>query len=304
MEVVELARIVLTLLSFVGIGWLTRRFGVLSAGDARPLHSLIVYVALPAMIFQAVHPAPLSGELVLITLVAWVIFAVSAAGAWALSRAMNMPRRLAGAFILAASLGNTSYLGYPVAHALFGNEGLVRAIFYDVTGTVAAMLIVGMLIAQRFGERVGPELNPLAEVVRFPAVIALVAGFALHPFAIPEVVSSGLDALAKVVAPLIMISVGLTLEVKQIRNYPAALGALAVVKLLLGPLLALMIGTLVLDDPATIRLVVLQAGMPTMMLTAVVGARFRLDTEFIASAIVVTMMASVLALPLMQLVLG
>ena len=36
---------------------------------------------------------------------------------------------------------------------------------------------------------------------------------------------------------------------------------------------------------------VLQAGMPTMMLTLVIGARFELDTDFIASAILVTTVA-------------
>jgi predicted permease len=46
---------------------------------------------------------------------------------------------------------------------------------------------------------------------------------------------------------------------------------------------------------------VLQAGMPSMMLTLVVGERFGLDTDFIASAIFVTTAASAVALPLVQL---
>ena len=53
-------------------------------------------------------------------------------------------------------------------------------------------------------------------------------------------------------------------------------------------------------DSASLRLVVLQAGMPAMMLTLVVGARFELDTDFIASAIFVTTVASALSIPLMQ----
>lgn len=304
MDVAELARIVLTLLAMVGVGWLLRAFGVLSAADARPIHALIVYVGLPALIFRAIHPASLDIEYAVVALVAWVVFAVTAAIAWALARLMHLPRPVAGGFILAASLGNTGYIGYPVSRALLGDEGLVRAIFYDAFGTVGALLVVGLLIAQRYGERTGPRVNPLREIVRFPAMIALAAAFVLRPLPIPEVVSSGLDALASLVVPLIMLSVGLTLEVRRLADRPAALGSLGAVRLLLAPLVALAVGGLVLDDPAAVRLVVLEAGMPTMMLTIVIGARFGLDTEFLASAVVLTTVASVVTIPLMQLLVG
>jgi malate permease and related proteins len=180
----------------------------------------------------------------------------------------------------------------------------VRAIFYDAFGTVGALLVVGLLIAQRYGEHAGPRVNPLKEIVRFPAMIALAAAFLLRPLPIPEVVSSGLDSLASLVVPLIMLSVGLTLEVRRLADRPAALGSLGAVRLLLAPLVALAFGGLVLDDPAAVRLVVLEAGMPTMMLTIVIGARFGLDTEFLASAVVLTTIASVVTIPLMQLLVG
>jgi malate permease and related proteins len=302
MDAAELARIVLTLLALVGVGWVLRATGVLSPDDARPIHTVIIYVGLPALIFRAVHPATLDPELAVIAVIAWAVFAVSAAVAWLVARAMRLPRRVAGGFILAASLGNTGYIGYPVSQAILGDEGLVRAIFYDAFGTVAALLVVGLLIAQRYGDRVGPHVNPLREIMRFPAVLALFAAFALRPFPIPEVVGSGLDALASLVVPLIMLSVGLSLEVRRLADRPLALGALAAVRLLFAPLVALAIGGLLLDDPAAVRLVALEAGMPAMMLSIVVGARFGLDTEFLAAAVVLTTMASVVTIPLVQLI--
>ena len=67
------------------------------------------------------------------------------------------------------------------------------------------------------------------------------------------------------------------------------------------PAIALAVGGVLLDDPAAVQLVVLQAGMPTMMLSIVIGARFGLDTEFLATAVVLTTAASVLTIPVMQL---
>lgn len=304
MDVAELARIVLTLLAMVGVGWLLRVTRVLSADDARPIHAVIIYVGLPALIFRAVHPAPLGSELAVIAGVAWAVFAVTASVAWLLARILRLPRRVAGGFILAASLGNTGYIGYPVSQAILGDEGLVRAIFYDSFGTVGALLVVGLLIAQRYGDRVGPRINVLHEIARFPAVLALLAALALRPLPVPEVVSSGLDALASLVVPLIMLSVGLSLEVRRLGDRPLALGMLGAVRLLLAPLAALAIGGFVLDDPAAVRLVALEAGMPAMMLSIVIGARFGLDTEFLAAAVVLTTMASVATIPLVQIIAG
>ncbi|MDF1543375.1 MAG: AEC family transporter [Anaerosomatales bacterium] len=304
MDVAELARIVLTLLAMVGVGVLLRAAGVLSADDARPVHAIIIYVGLPALIFQAVHPATLEPELGIIAVVAWVVFGITATVAWALARALRLPRRVAGGFILVASLGNTGYIGYPVSRALLGDEGLVRAIFYDSFGTVGVLLVVGLLIAQRYGDRVGQHISVVREILRFPAVLALFAALVLKPVPIPEMVSSGLDSLASLVVPLIMLSVGLSLEVRRVAERPLALGVLGAVRLLLAPLVAVAVAGVLLDDPAAVRLVALEAGMPAMMLSIVVGARFGLDTEFLASAVVLTTVASVITIPLVQLIAG
>ncbi|HET6497911.1 MAG TPA: AEC family transporter [Coriobacteriia bacterium] len=304
MDAAELARIVGTLLAFVGIGWLLRTTGILTAEDARPIHAVIVYVGLPALIFQAIHPARLEPALAAVVMVAWTVFAVTAAVAWVCARLLRLPRPVAGGFILASSLGNTGYIGYPVATAFLGEEGLVRAIFYDVFGTVGALLVAGLFIAARFGGHPGRGASPLREALRFPAVVALVVALLARPVAIPETVSAGLDALASLVVPLIMLSVGLMFEVKKVANRPAALGALTVIRLGFAPAVAVLAGGVALGEAEAMRLVVLQAGMPAMMLSIVIGGRFGLDTEFLASAVVLTTALSIITIPLMQLIVG
>jgi len=301
MDVGSLARTILGFVAIVAIGWGLKRVGLLRAEDSRPINNIIVYVALPALIFQAVHPARLEPNLALIAALAWAVFVASAALAWAACRFLGVSRPVAGGFILAAALGNTGYIGYPVALAVLGDRGLVRAIFYDVFGTVAALLFVGLFVAQRLGSS-DERVNPFREAVLFPAVLALFAALALRSVAIPDVVSSGLDSLASLVVPLIMISVGLSLRFGSVRDHAVPLAALVAIRLVVAPLVALGVGTVVLDDPDAVRLVVLQAGMPAMMLTLVIGARFKLDTDFIASAILVTTVLSVVTIPLMQLV--
>ena len=78
------------------------------------------------------------------------------------------------------------------------------------------------------------------------------------------------------------------------------MGAAAAIKLLLLPVLAVGVAT-IMRDRSILHLLALQAGMPSMMLSLVVGERFKLDTTFIAAAILLTTVACLVTIPLVQL---
>jgi malate permease and related proteins len=297
-----LASTILTFVAIVGVGALLRATGVLRREDAGPINRVIIYAGLPAYIFKAVHGAALRPDLLGVVAVAWAVFAVMLGIGWAAARAMKLPNELAGGFIIAVALGNTGYIGYPITAALLGNGRLPEAIFYDVFGTVCGLALVGLLVAQHFGTNEEARINPVREIFTFPAVIALIAALVLRAVTIPEPVMNGLALVASMVAPLIMISVGLSLRASTLGERAGSLAIVTVLRLVVAPVLALALGALVLGSGPALRVTVLEAGMPAMMLTYVVGERFGLDTDFIASAIFVTTAASALTLPLMQLV--
>jgi malate permease and related proteins len=301
MTATALATTILTFTAIVAVGAALRATGVLRREDSRPINALIIYVGLPAFIFRAVHGAELRPNLWGVIAVSWIVFAVMAGLAWLVARALKLSRPMAGAFIIATALGNTGYIGYPITQALLGGDALPEAIFSDVFGTVGALVFVGLLIAQRFGDNDEAHVNPLRELLTFPAVIALAAALILRPFPIPDLVSSGLGLLASMVAPLIMLSVGLSLRFSTLGRVAGPLSVLSLLRLVVAPAIALGVGTVLLGAGIPLRVAVLQAGMPSMMLTLVVGERFGLDTDFIASAIFVTTAASAVALPLVQL---
>ena len=302
MTATALATTILTFTAIVAVGAVLRLTGVLSREDARPINAIIIYAALPAFIFRSVYGAELRQELLGVVAVAWGVFAVMAGLAWIAARALKLPRPTAGGFIIVTALGNTGYIGYPVTQALFGATALPEAVFYDVFGTVGALVFVGLLVAQRYGDNDEAHVNPLRELVTFPAVIALAVALLLRSVPIPELVSSGLGLLANMVAPLIMLSVGMSLRFSTLGRAAGPLAVVSVLRLIVAPAIALGLGMLLLGSGVPLRLAVLQAGMPSMMLTLVVGERFGLDSDFIASAIFVTTALSAVALPLGQLV--
>lgn len=293
------------ILLFVGIGVALRLFGVLHRDEGRTLNSVIVYVALPALIFTSVAKAPLSFELLRAAGVAWAVSLVALSVAWEIAHVLGLPPRTAGAFVLVAALGNTGYLGYPVVRALLGDSALPAAVFYDVFGTVAVLFTLGIAVAARYGEHEG-RVNVLWELLTFPAMIALLVALAYRFIPLPVAVSTAVMDWAGVAAsmtvPLIMVSLGVSIEFAAIRGQWAPLGAAAGIKLLLAPALAVAVAV-VAKDTSGMRLLALQAGMPSVMLSLVVGQRFKLDTGFIAAAILVTTIGCLVTIPLVQLLL-
>jgi len=298
-----LVGVIAGLLALVGVGVVLRVTGLLSAEDSRPLNTMLMYVALPALIFSSVHRAALDPKLAMLPLVGWAVALIGLAIGWVLARLLKLEGPIAGAFIMASVFGNTGYMGYPVAMALMGDAGLVRAIFSDVFGNTAAVISIGTLVAGYYGAG-DVKVNPLKEIVTFPPFIALAAALALHAVPIPELVTSWLDALGSVVIPVIMISVGLSLKPRKLKGHLSLASIVVGTKLVVLPLIALGIGSLVLDDPESLRVAVIEAGVPTMMLLVIMGQRYKLDSDFITSVILLTMVGAVVTIPVLQLLLG
>jgi predicted permease len=297
--IATLAASIAKILALVGIGMALRLTGLLRREDVRVVNALIVYVALPALIFNAIWPAPLTWELARVAGIAWGATLAGLGAAWLVARMLRLPPATAGSFILVSALGNTAYIGYALVTTVLGDGALPRAVFYDIFGTVAALLTAGVIVASHYGEHSEGRVDPVREFLTFPAVIALLLALALKPVPIPAAVMAWLDVPAKMTVPLVMISVGLTLEWSAAKEKTGALAAVAGLKLLLLPAVAAGIA-LAIRDTGSLRLVTLQAGMPSMMLTLVIGERFRLDTRFMAAAILVTTVACAVTVPVVQ----
>lgn len=294
------ATTILTLAAIVCAGALLRAARLVRDGDQHVLNAVIIYIGLPAFIFRAVHKATLAPDLWRSVLVAWLVFGVLLGLALFAARALRLEPTRAGAFALAASLGNTGYIGYPVTLALLGSTALPYALFYDVFGTVFALVLIGMPLAARFGADSRVPRNVLRELATFPAVPALLVGLAMRGVQIWTPVSHGLELLANLVTPLVMLSVGIALKPALVAKSARPLALVGALKLLVGPLLAIGASALLMRAPGS-GATVLEAGMPTMMLTYVVGERYGLDTDFIAAAIFVTTVASAITIPVVHL---
>lgn len=306
-----------SVLVLIALGVLLRRVGLLEQSDNESLNKLIVYLALPALVFSGVHGARMSPRLLVITLVAWATFLVCLGVAWAVGRGLKLPPATLGGFLLVTAIGNTGYLGFPLVIAFLGKQELVKAFFYDLFGTALMILTVGVAISKHYGspgDEAGPATSPLREILTFPPIVALAVGFVLRPVAVPPFVMQGIEHLADLTVPLVMLTIGVSLEVKAFKDHPRPLVATTIIKLALAPavawglwmalgaagLLGSPAAAYTLADAASLAVVVLEASMPAAMLSYALGLKYRLDVRFIPSAIVLTTLASLATVPLWQ----
>ena len=98
---------------------------------------------------------------------------------------------------------------------------------------------------------------------------------------------------------MMVFTVGLALDFRDLRRLPIAVPALAL-KLFLAPVLAWLIARAAGISREALQAVVIEGAMPVMVLSLVIADEFELDVPLAATCITVSTVASFFTMPLMM----
>ena len=124
------------------LGTLLRFFGILTRIHATRLASVVFSVSLPATILVSLDRVIFAPTAWKLPLAACLISLPLLCCSWLLARLLHLPRPTQGGFLLATGSINSVYFGYPVALAMFGQEGLARAILFDLGQTTLTLTVL------------------------------------------------------------------------------------------------------------------------------------------------------------------
>lgn len=291
----------LALFAVLGVGVLLRALGRGGQADAAVLQRLVIDVTTPALIVSVLRRSGLGhGAWGAVAASSIALFACALAGV-AVARALGLPRAAQGAAGVVGSFSNTGFLGIPVVLALYGDAGGAAgtAILVDSIVTTLLLWTFGVALVARMGGGGGVDARGLRTVLLHPSVLSIAVGLALHtlPIPLPAWVERALDALGSATPTLVFLALGLSLDLRSLRGRVRPLAAVAAVKLLLSPAVALAAAlALGLKRPAS-EVAVLQSAMPTSMVSVIVAARYGCDGEFAAATAVVTTLGALATLP-------
>jgi len=289
------------LIIIFGVIWRYLKPGGLDAKTLRKaLTDTVYYLLLPALVLSILWKVELNIDSIrIVILAASGVFAGYFLGRLS-CHWCKLPPAATGAALLAAAFPNATYLGLPVLEATFGPWARSVAIQYDLFACTPLLFTLGIFIANKFGCGESTDKYLLA-VFRIPAVVAAIIAVVLNLAGItqPEFVSNLLTTLERGVVPLMLFSLGLSLQWghDQWQRLPSVI-PIALIQLVLMPATIFALGYQLGMDDKLFAAIVIEAAMPSMVLGIVICERFNLDSSLYAAAVTTSTALSLATLPL------
>ncbi len=264
----------------------------------------VLHFFLPALAFGLIATAKVDRSFIAVPLVAAAVTLFCLGLGWVLYRRLpwfrTAPRAAVGVLLLSAAFGNVTYLGLPVITEILGSRFGYVAILYDLLASTPVLLTVGMLTAARYGSGAAVSLGAsLTRVLKLPPLWGVALGIVSHGLPLPKPVLDAAQMMGRAVIPVMIFTVGLALDFRDIRRLPVAVPALAV-KLLLAPVLVWLFARMAGLNGEVLRAVVIEGAMPVMVLSLVLADEFELDVPLAAACIAASTVASFFTLPIMM----
>lgn len=288
---------------FVGYG--AKKVRLLRAEDADLLGTIVLYITLPAYVFDAIYSfhRRLPSDMIKVPFLGFAGILVILVLAYCIGRLMRLERPLLGGFIIASGFGNTGFLGYPVVQAAFGKgEALVTAALYDEVAMAMPLYTLGAVIAASFaGSRVdGAQLR---KVFAIPSLWAIPAALMLRPIRIPVPVVDAIQYLALGTIPLAMMTLGLSISARSLRGIVNPVLVASALKLAVLPVVTHYLVSAFGVSGLIHKSTVLESGMPTAVMCGVVATKFGKSGTFVAGIIFVSTLLSIASIPVTLLLL-
>lgn len=296
--------IVLPIFTLIFAGWLARRIGILGPNSTKELNRFVVYLALPALLFDIIGHARWSdlwqpGFIAAFSLSSLLVFALT------IALRLRKPRHLADAAIdgLNAGYANTGFMGFPLALIALGKDAMAPTtvatiITVCIIFAIAIVLIeIGLQTEKRkthLAMKVGRSLirNPLLTA---PALAAL---YQLTGWGIPDPAENFLKLLGGAASPCALVALGLFLAEKReaAGDDRTSTTVLVGFKLVLQPVVAWVLASVVFGlSPLLTHTAVLLSALPTGTGPFMLAEFYRREAQVTSKVILVSTILSVVS---------
>lgn len=307
----DILPLLLMLLGLIAVGQLLRLLALLPPDAPDVLARIIVQVTMPALIVVILARARFEPAL-LPALVATTLALLAALALGALwLRLLGADRPAQGSAGLVSAFSNTAFLGLPFILARYPGSAsaATTAVVIDTVDTTILLLTLGVAFATAMASQrppivPGPRLpriaRALARLLLRPMIVAVLLGLALAlaDLPLPDLLAAPLTQVGQATPTLAFLTIGLGLDLRSLRGHALALAGIAGIKLLVMPALVagILLALEVRGDVA--HAAVLQAAMPTAVVSAIIASDAGCDPRLASAAAVVTPILALATLPL------
>lgn len=268
--------------------------------DPAMISRMMFTIFAPALAFDAIYTSDINGDevarvyagtLALLAAIAILSYACLRCLDVAVSPRNRIKSSERATTLVSTFVFNGANFGISIVSFAFGAEALTYAVIIYIAGSTVAWTL-GPYVSS---SGAASMLHSIRSVLRTPVVYALVLAFALKAAGIselPPALSRTSQLLADASIPLMLVLLGLQLGGFRKPDRWRLILTGSVIRLLLAPLLALAVARLIGLEGAARLAFILQAGMPTAVLTIILAYEFDTDRDLALNLIMTTTLIS------------
>jgi len=246
------------------------------------INKIVIYICLPSLALFYIPKIKWSNDLIFPISISWIGFIVSYFLFTLLGKKFGWSKKLIGCLIITAGLGNTSFLGFPIIEALYGQEGIKTAILVDQPGTFVTLSTLGILVATLFSKGNTTGFIIAKRILFFPPfltfVLACVMNFCKYDF--QDNIEFILKNVGSGMTPLAMISVGLQLQFDRKSQHWKFLGLGLLYKLVLTPIMFYLLYVVILHQHTKIiQVAIMESAMAPMITASILASTYGLKPK-------------------------
>lgn len=292
------------LLSMILIGFLLRKKEVITGSGVKQLSKLLTTCVLPLSVISSgnrSYDSQIARKLVWGAIIAVLYYIIAIFLTYLFFRLVEKDERRRGPSLVMSIFGNIGFIGLPLANALYGHEGLLITIIFNM-----AYNIFFFSVGVRFLGG-GGEAFSLSRFLTDPLIAACLLSILLFisPVKIPQAINGIFSQIGSMMAPLSMLVVGAQFvggNWKSAFRTPSSY-IVTFLKLIAIPLLVWAILRLFISDPVLLGTIVLLSSLPTGSLAAIFAEKYHADIDYVNGTLLLCTSISVVTIPLMMTLL-
>lgn len=299
----QMIHLQLTLFMLILIGLTLKKMGIITNEGQKCLSDITVNVILPCNIISS-----FMGEMNVSEQ-----FIKNCSGAFLISLGIQMfsilfgkycflrcPEEKSRIFTYGIIVSNSSFIGIPIIHSLYGAVGVLYVSFFQIPVRLT-MWSSGLALFTHVDRR-----EAYKKLAKHPCIIAVFLGVLCMAFKVtfPLFLENTLDGISKCMVPISMLAIGAMLAESDVRRlFDWQVLYYCALRLVAYPLLILAVLKFLHTDRVLLSTMVLLSAMPMASTTAILADKYDCSPEVASQTIFVSTLLSIVTLPVFMFVL-
>ena len=274
-------------------------FKIIFQDNSKQLVDFIIYFSLPAIVFSKIYPLQLDTKILWLILMFMAIIFFNLFLSYCVGKMMRLSRVTLATFMIMATFGNTSFIGFSYIDAFYGQDYIVYGVIYDIFGSFLLLVSVGMIIITWGSGRKNSILNISKSIFLFPPMIIFFITIFAKNFEVPKFIIYTSQNLGSTLVPIAMIAIGMKLELKHIFSRLHIVTVAVVLKMLIVPIIILFTFKYFYGvDETWVKVTLIEVAMPPMTMAAVLAIKGGLDEKIAINSLVLGVIVSLFTITL------